>query len=151
MRFVLFHFARVSFQFVSADCIDYLKAWTVQLKHTENFSWVLLQEIPKWESVEKTLSLLIESKHIEDADDISAKVFEQFTYVTQQITEEMIKEWSQGAVEADQRWIICFEKASMKQTPFSDFSAIVEYAFSLPGTSAPVERVFSAINQIWTT
>lgn len=34
--------------------------------------------------------------------------------------------------------------------PITQLSLLVQYAFSIPGTSAEVERLFSIINDIWT-
>ena len=38
-----------------------------------------------------------------------------------------------------------------KHVPFVEVSLIVEYIMCLSGTSASVERLFSAINKIWST
>lgn len=37
------------------------------------------------------------------------------------------------------------------QVPYLNFARVVEYILCLPGTSAPVERVFSSIKNIWKT
>ena len=36
-----------------------------------------------------------------------------------------------------------------KDIPISNFQELVEFVFCLPGTSAPVERIFSIMKNMW--
>jgi hypothetical protein len=42
-----------------------------------------------------------------------------------------------------------FSEMSGKRLDFQDFSNIVEFIFSRPGSTAPVERIFSVMNNMW--
>lgn len=79
----------------------------------------------------------------------SQNLFEQFHYVKEYITHEKIEQWVLDKKPADKRWAECFQFLRTKEASYEEFSRIVEFGFSLPGTSAPVERIFSHIKKIW--
>lgn len=59
--------------------------------------------------------------------------------------------WSESPTNKtpDKRWVDIFHHFN-QENHFPQTRTIVEFVFSLPGTSAPVERVFSIINKYWT-
>lgn len=136
--------------FFTENCYDYLKMWSEQLKHVEHFQWVLLTNELKWENIEKSMHFLTENGHWDMPGDCSSQFFEQYIYIKEFITGEKIEEWATKKVPVDKRWTECFQYMLKKEAPFQCISALVEYALSLAGTSAPVERIFSTINKIWT-
>jgi hypothetical protein len=42
-----------------------------------------------------------------------------------------------------------FSEMSGKRLDFQDFCNIVEFIFCLPGSTEPVERIFSVMNSMW--
>lgn len=67
------------------------------------------------------------------------------------VTEEKILSWNNLNVEVDMRWVEVIQHFQTRDVPLDSLLQIVEYVLCLPGTSAPVERIFSAVNKIWTT
>lgn len=110
----------------------------------------MLHKPPQWSEVEKSMDFLGEQRHLDLSGNLSLKIFEQFNYVKQYITDSQIEDWNKQSKSTDERWVDCFEKLQTRDVPFKEFSAILEYIFCIPGTSAAVERVFSAVNKIWT-
>lgn len=131
------------------DCHSYLEKWTRQFDHLDAFQWVFLTEQPKWPDIEKTMNALSENNHLDLSEGASQKIFEQFNYVNEYITEARIDKWSHDKKSADERWVECFKFLFQNGVRIEEFSAMVEYGFSLPGTSAPVERIFAYIKKIW--
>jgi hypothetical protein len=50
---------------------------------------------------------------------------------------------------AEEKWQAIFEVFQKTDNSCTNISKMVEFATSLPGTSAPVERVFSIMGNIW--
>ncbi|GBN32658.1 hypothetical protein AVEN_89947-1 [Araneus ventricosus] len=53
-------------------------------------------------------------------------------------------------ISSEEKWLRLFGHFKENHLATSNLIKIVEYAFCLPGTSAPVERVFSLTNNAWT-
>lgn len=51
----------------------------------------------------------------------------------------------------DSRWVECFQHLAKHKIPYAHLLTIVSYILCLPGTSAAVERVFSLINDVWSS
>ena len=47
------------------------------------------------------------------------------------------------------KWTQLLQAFKDKDIPISNFQKLVEFVFCLPGTSAPVERIFSIIKNMW--
>lgn len=57
--------------------------------------------------------------------------------------------WNSMNVSSESRWLEIFKYMNVQQRPVKNLSSLVEFAFSLPGTSTDVERLFSIINDVW--
>lgn len=47
-------------------------------------------------------------------------------------------------------WVEVFQLLKLAENKCENFERVLEFALSLPGTSAPVERVFSLMKNVWT-
>lgn len=79
----------------------------------------------------------------------SSAIFEQFGYAKSYCTEEVLAEWNSKKVPTDERWVQIFKHMHARNVPFESFAAVIEFILCLPGTSAPVERVFSKAKKTW--
>lgn len=80
----------------------------------------------------------------------SSELFEQFGHVDSFLSAGKIDEWAKSKTTCEERWVECFKHFENNDIAFEEIAKIVEYIFCLPATSAPVERVFSHINKMWT-
>ena len=48
-----------------------------------------------------------------------------------------------------QKWVQIFKKFEEKDIRIPNFQKLIEFIFCLPGTSVPVERIFSIMNNMW--
>ena len=55
--------------------------------------------------------------------------------------------WQKASLE--QKWVQIFKKFEEKDIGISNFQKLIKFIFCLPGTLAPVERIFSIINNMW--
>lgn len=80
----------------------------------------------------------------------SAQVFQQYGYVKNYCNQDKINEWKEKKVSTEARWVEVFQHLEKESVPFEEFSSIIEYVLCFPTTSAPVERIFTDVNKIWT-
>lgn len=114
------------------------------------FAWCALDQQPEWKFIEASAKF-ISSKQRFDIESCDMELFDQFTYLKKYVSENKIHSWEENNVTFDQRWVECFQHFAKNNIPFNHISKIVAYILSLPGTSASVERLFSLINDVWST
>jgi hypothetical protein len=115
----------------------------------EAFDWVLLAKHVTWEEVLESMNVVkrISGKaNIIDGD----LLFSQTMCVKRYVTQEKINCWKEDEKHAGVKWTELFQKFSAEQIGFDQILKIVQFALALPGTNAPVERVFSIMNDMWT-
>ncbi|XP_078495454.1 uncharacterized protein LOC144750537 [Ciona intestinalis] len=76
-------------------------------------------------------------------------LFDEHVLVKKYMSErERNKEsWKNASLE--QKWTQLFQIFSNKSINIPNFQKLVEFVLCLPGTSAPVERIFSIMNNMW--
>ena len=78
-------------------------------------------------------------------------IYEEYVYVKQYITKEAILEWSKYKTCPVQRWMEIAAYCNKNQIPCSNVLKLPEFFFCFPGTNAPAKRVFSIMNNFWTS
>lgn len=63
----------------------------------------------------------------------------------------MLPMWNDQQIKSAERWLKIFEMCSAQENFIENLAMLVEIGFALPGTSTEAERLFSIINNIWTT
>ena len=61
----------------------------------------------------------------------------------------MIEQWRQSDTDTAQRWLDVFEHFRSQEIEYDAVLQLVQFALALPGTNAPIERVFFLMNNIW--
>lgn len=138
------------FSIFSVCADEYLCQWSEQFEQIRSFAWIVLRGCPEWPEVKATMQEMSKSSTF-DSRQNSDKVFQQYGYVKTYCSDQKISEWRDKQATTEQRWVELFQHMQSQQVPFIEFSRVVEFILCLPGTSAPVERVFSSIKNIWKT
>lgn len=73
----------------------------------------------------------------------------QYDYIKNYCSEEKFQEWANKIATTEERWVEIFKHMSTHNVPFMEFAQIVEYVLCLPGSTGPVERIFSSADKIW--
>lgn len=89
--------------------------------------------------------------------EISSKVFAQYGFIKTYCSSEKLSEWKNAQdkngkpkkLTAEERWVEIFKYMDAQQVPYLEFARLIEFILCLPGTNAPVERVFSSAKNIW--
>lgn len=75
------------------------------------------------------------------------RFFEQFK-IFEKYFNEQSGEWCN--ISFEERWLSAFKHFKELNIEFDGLLIVVEFSFSLPGSNAVVERVFSLMNNTWT-
>lgn len=103
---------------------------------------------PSWDKVELSLMYIMKKRSnisINDTD-----VFDKFSCVQNYVSSEKKFEWKESQMSAGDGWVEIFKFFNEKMIQFENISKIVEFCLCLPGSNAPIERVFSILNNVWT-
>lgn len=128
---------------------EYLEQWCQFNTELEVFEWANLTKVPTWEEVQNVMDLLITQGFISSGQDM--KVFDEFSLISNFATDEKVTGWNTENLTAENRWVELFQYFRANNLDLTNFSIIIEYIMCLPGSNAPVERVFSQMNKIWTS
>ena len=75
-------------------------------------------------------------------------LLDEFNALLKLITDNKVDEWNNCGLTADMRWVEIVKIFRENGFTSENLGIITEFSMSLPGTSAPVERVFSLMNAI---
>ncbi|KAF2883342.1 hypothetical protein ILUMI_22844 [Ignelater luminosus] len=131
------------------NCLDYLRLWSSQFSDIGCLEWTDLNQCVEWENVQKTLEFISEHFTANDIDE--SALFDEVTLIKNYATEQKIKERQEMKTLTDLRWVEIFQHFDVQQISHPQILQLVEFALCLPATNAPTERVFSIINNIWTS
>lgn len=124
-------------------------SWTEPLKQLKIFAWAMLTRAPTWKEVEVVMAKL-NDLDLYDANENATKLHGQFRYVKNYCTDDKIKQWRNDKVSIPNRWVEVFSHLQAENCEHNEIAKLIEYILCLPGTTASVERVFSAMNKSWT-
>ncbi|KAJ8369730.1 hypothetical protein SKAU_G00097580 [Synaphobranchus kaupii] len=125
-------------------CISYLQEWGETFPEVKVLSWTLLNSVPQW--VECSLQYVTSKLRQSNIDE--AQLFDETTSVKMYTTEK-VAQWNTDGKPADERWAEMFAHFQTRGVPFKNIGLICQFAMCLPGTNAPVERIFFIMNNTW--
>lgn len=134
---------------LSDDACEYLDRWANPILELKKYSWVILRQIPSWKNLEEIMSQLNE-KSLYDANKNSAQLHKEFCYVKNYCSDNKIKQWNEQKLSITERWVEIFKHLDAQSCDYKEMAKIIEYVLCLPGSTAPVERVFAEMNKTWT-
>lgn len=129
-------------------CTSYLERWCSQFDEISNLSWSCLESAPLWDDVQRSEQLITSQFNHVAIDDNT--LFDEVCNVSRYVTAEKLEEWKSLKKPVGERWMDVLQHFEANDVPCNNIKAIVEYSMCLPGTNAPVERVFSLMNKMWT-
>lgn len=129
---------------------DYLKAWKHTNKNFEDFSCFMLKDIPNRETFTSAIESLVQDCDVLDIniDD----VFDEFTMLKTllEFKRSEDKSWFLKK-KIPEKWSEIFIEFKEKNIPHENLKKIVDFLMCLPGTNGFIERVFSLVNDFWST
>ncbi|XP_053277202.1 uncharacterized protein LOC128438617 isoform X2 [Pleuronectes platessa] len=128
--------------------VNYLQAWG---KHTDNLNdlhCLLLKNKPLREEIQKATATLQEKcPNVKIKED---DLFDEVSALHEFLKGESLLKWREIETPLSQRWSTVFTHFKENDIPHTNLARLVSVVMCLPGSNAPVERVFSQMNDIWT-
>jgi len=129
------------------SCIKYIQKWTMpNLTLLTELDWLNLTKKHNvtWQNGKNTLNSLSEFVVVNEDG-----YFDEFlTFLN--IFQEKFDEWTKNSTSLEQKWLQIFKLFKEKDVGISNFAAVVEFEFCLPGSNTSIERVFSLMTSTWT-
>lgn len=132
-------------------CISYLDLWEDSFGEARDFVWIN-ENIISWENVERTAELI--NKNLGKPKVNTDELFDEVV-LAKKFWASKVGDWEREEKENDrkksseEKWMELLSSFKQQNIAMSNLGMVVEYVFCLPGTSAPVERVFSMMNSAW--
>jgi hypothetical protein len=73
----------------------------------------------------------------------------EFVCIKQYINPEKLAEWRSAKTSPDGHWVEMISHFNTSDVAYSNLLKLVELLLCLPGTNAPIVRVFSFMNSLW--
>lgn len=127
---------------------EYLHQWTLFYDELKIYEWANLRQVPTWTEIQRVTDVLFENGFLNANKD--AEIFDEFALVCK-YTAQKVANWNELNISTESRWIELFKHFRDNNLMHANFRIISEFILCLPGSNAPVERVFTAMNKLWTT
>ena len=137
--------AQKEFDSFYRSCLEYLDLWGNSFGGGEQFLWIRNKEFC-WTEVEEAAEKVNEIKH---ADFIDQDALFDEVVLAKSFWSSKMPDWEEEDVDIQDKWIDVFRHFKYEKISISNLQKVMEYIFTLPGTSAAVERVFSIMNNVW--
>ncbi|XP_074838051.1 uncharacterized protein LOC142004355 isoform X2 [Carettochelys insculpta] len=125
----------------------YLGHWKPAFECTEKLEWALLRSMPVWDDIQSSVAICctrIPTLRLIDEN----RLFDEWRNAKPIISCHMA-DWNMQKTPISERWRKVFQEMDKKAVEYSNLAKAVEFVLCLPGTTAPVERVFSVMNAVW--
>lgn len=129
--------------------IDYIEQWGAHFATITKFQWAVLTKSPTWSDMQLSLKWFAENMSLSTIDD--SALFDETVNVKAFVDDERLQKWTKEQTSPDQRWVEVFTHFDSHNIGYTNILKLVEFCFCLPGTNAPTERVFSLMNDMWTS
>ena len=123
--------------------------WEVSYSPFKLFSWMNLRGTITWDMFERSLEDLIKICKPAGYDIDDNALFDEMTCVCNFVSREKVEQWNENNVAVDSRWVQIFNDLQEREIIIPNLKMILQFLLAIPGTNAPVERVFSLMNSYW--
>lgn len=131
-----------------SSCIDYLNKWSTNMNDLKLFSWICLRDQFTWDQITISCEKFKNSLGKNLNED---QLFDEIGHLKLYLTTDKIVDWNTNNILTEDRWLEFFCSMKRNLIPVTNLEKLCEFVLCLPGTSAPVERLFSHINKYWTS
>ena len=126
-------------------CLSYIDLWENSFGGAEQFLWIKDSDIT-WPEIEAS------AEKINDTLGNTAinldELFDEVV-IAKEFWSSKCDPWKAKNLHCEEKWIQLFKNFKDQNISIPNLSRVMEYIFCLPGTSTPVERVFSMMNNVW--
>lgn len=124
---------------------NYLKQWKSNID-VAHLKWALLNKKIEWQDFSPLLRDPLFAKVITNLDD--TELFDEVMAINV-FLKDQIAEWAGCKLSISAKWLLVNKHMADNGILIKNIKKIIEFLFTLPGTNACCERVFSLINNYW--
>ncbi|KAK0132613.1 hypothetical protein N1851_032481 [Merluccius polli] len=124
--------------------VNYLQAWGM---HTDNLNDLHCKKPLREEIQNATATQQEKCPNVKIKED---DLFDEVSALQEFLKGESLMKWREFETPLSQRWSTVFTHFKENDIPHTNLARLVSVVMCLPGSNAPVERVFSQMNDIWT-
>lgn len=112
------------------------------------FSWICLHDLVTWNQITTSCETFKNSLGTNLNED---QLFDEIGHLKLYLTKEKLTDWNKNNISTEDRWLEFFRFMKGKLVPVTNLEKLYEFVLCLPGTNAPIKRLFSHINKYWTS
>lgn len=128
--------------------VNYLQAWGKHTDDLKDLHCLLLKRQPQREEIQKAAATLQEKcPNVKINED---ELFDEVTGLHEFLKGGTLEEWKESETPLNHRWSKVVTHFQDNEIPFNNLARLASVVMCLPGSNAPVERVFSQMNDVWT-
>lgn len=135
-------------QLFYSNCVSYLNNWSSNLKELKLFEWAGLRRQFNWNDVSQSVETFRANLGEVLNED---QLFDEVGILINFLSVEKINKWNSEDKNSEDRWVEMFKCLDADSAKLNNLKKLCEFVFCLPGTSAAVERLFSIINNYWSS
>ncbi|XP_078269145.1 uncharacterized protein LOC144601086 [Rhinoraja longicauda] len=132
-----------------STALSYMNQWRATFECTELFGWALLRNIPKWDDIQHSLATCQTSIAVLSSID-KKRLFDEWGY-SKHVISRYVLDWNMQKVPVSERWVHVFREMDRKGLEYSHLAKAIEFILCLPGSASPVERLFPATGNDWSS
>ncbi|KAG0726137.1 hypothetical protein GWK47_037206 [Chionoecetes opilio] len=128
--------------------VNYLEAWGKHADDLQDLSCLLLKKKPQRLEVEKAVETRRRKcPNVTIDEDI---LFDEVSGLQELLQGGILEEWKREDTPLIQKWGSVISHFQLNEIPLINIARLASVVICLPGSNAPVERVFSLMNDMWT-
>lgn len=128
--------------------VKYLDAWGKHTDDLQDLSCLLLKKRPQRLEIEKAVETLRRKCPNVTIDEDN--LFDEVSGLQEFLRDGILEEWKREDTPLIQRWHSVVSHFQLNEIPHINIDRLASVVICLPGSNAPVERVFSLMNDMWT-
>lgn len=127
--------------------ITYIKNWKSPMQELTVLQWTMLFVKFPWATIENSVSFV--SSNVGELND--GRLFDDFTRMDTYCRKEKLNDWRIRNMSVQDRWMEMFGHSTRESLQFDNLFKIVAFTVCLPGSNAHTERIFSLVNNFWSS
>lgn len=130
-------------------CINYMTLWVSSFDKASQFAWTSLVSYVTWDELEASGSCV--NNVVPETINLD-ELFDERASLTD-VLKTLMPKWNSLPEEKKlttvEKWQSVFDVLKKTNIAYNNLAKVVEFAMCLPGSSAPAERVFSIMGNLW--
>ncbi|CAJ1074328.1 uncharacterized protein LOC128438617 isoform X2 [Xyrichtys novacula] len=127
---------------------SYIQPWGKHVDSLNDLNCLLLKKTVQRQDIKNAATRLKEKcPNVIIHND---NLFDEISALQEFLKSGLLEEWRKAERPLIERWSAAFTHLQENEIPYHNLAKLVSLVMCLPGSNAPVEKIFSLMNDIWT-